>query len=170
MSKDKSAISHDVYSKMQVGEPVAVFKKTILGKVQVSVINPFNDEPEYVTMYGDPKKNHPECFVEVWSQMEQVYFERQNSPLFKRGYVVKLDTPVKPKRKDTEKATDYSKLKEADIKELVTAPFMKFKKELNAVDAIGVLYRILAIAEEIERPPKTMEHIQQRITELQQKE
>ena len=169
MTENKSPISHDVYSKMQVGEPVAIFKKTILGKVEVSVINPFNDTPEGVTMYGDPKKNHPECFVEVWSKMEEVYFERQNAPLFKRGYVVKLDEVVKPKRTDPQ-GTDYSKLTEADIKELVTAPFMKFKKELNEIDAIAVLYRVQAIAEEMERPFKTMEHINQRITELQQEE
>jgi hypothetical protein len=169
MSENKSAVSHDVYSKMQVGEPVAIFKKTILAKVQVSVINPFNEAPEYIMLYGDPKKNHPDCFVEVWSQMEEVYFERINDSLFKKGYITKLETNVKPKRKDTQEQ-DYSKLTEADIRELVTAPFMKFKKELNAIDVVGVLYRIQAIAEEMERPAKTMENIQQRITELQQKE
>ena len=166
----KKEVSHSVYSKMQVGEPVAIYKKTVLAKVEVSVINAFNDNrPENITLYGDPKKNHPDCFVEVWSQMEQVYFERQNAPFFKRGYLVKLDELVKPKRTDPQ-GKDYSKLTDADIKKMVTSPFMKFKKDLNAIDEVGVLYRVQSIAEEMERPYKTMEHIDQRITELQQKE
>lgn len=159
-------ISADVYSKMQVGTPIAVYKKMTLGKVEVSVINPFSGNPQNVLLVGNPNKNHPKCFIEVWSQKEEVYFDRQNANLFKGGYLEKLAEPVKPKRRDL-KEKDYSKISREYIEELVTAPFMKFKKELNEIDAAAVLYRVKDIAEELERPEKTMNHIRARIVEVQ---
>ena len=163
-------ISPDVFAKMQTGDPVAVYKKTILGKVEVSVINPFSGVPQNMMLYGEPNKNHPNCFVEVWSQMEEVYFERQNEVFFKKGTLIKLKEPKKPKRKGVGKEKDYDKITDEYLKELITAPFMKFKKELNAIDSDAVMYRILSLAEEMERPEKTMQHIRQRLTEVQQAE
>ena len=92
-------VSVDAFSKMQTGDPVAIYKKAILGKVEVSVVNPFNGVPENLILVGNPTKNNVNCFVEVWSQMEEVYFDRQNKPLFKAGYIVKLKDKVKPKEK-----------------------------------------------------------------------
>ena len=163
-------ISPDVYAKMQTGDPTAVYGKTILGKVEVSVINPFNGTPQNVMLEGDPKKNNPKCFVEVWSQMEEVYFERQNAPLFKEGYIIKMKDAKKPEVKQDAKETTYEDITDEYIEELITAPFMKFKSELNAIDSEAVVYRILSMAEEMERPEKTMQHIRQRLTEIQQKE
>jgi len=163
-------ISPDVFSKMQTGDPTAVYGKTILGKVEVSVINPFDGTPENVLLHGNPKKNDSNCFVEVWSQMEEVYFERQNAPLFKGGYLIKVKEGKKPPVKDKDKEVSYEGITDEYIEELITAPFMKFKSELNAIDSEAVVYRILSMAEEMERPEKTMQHIRQRLTEIQQKE
>lgn len=159
--------SPDVYAKMQTGDPVAVYTKTILGKVEVTVINPFSGSPENVLLEGDPKKKGSKCFYEVWSPMEEVFFERQNAPLFKEGYIKKLKDNKKPKPVKEKEVKDYSKLSDEDIELMVTSPFMKFKKELNEINSEAVLYRILAKAEEIERPEKTLEHIKQRLTEIQ---
>ena len=164
---NKENISVDVYSKMQTGDPIAVYKKTILGKVEVSVINPFSGTPENVMLHGEPRKNHPDSFVEVWSQMEEVFFERQNAPLFKDGLLTKLKEPKKPEVKGEPTEVDYSKFDDEAIEALVTAPFMKFKKELNEIDSDVVLYQILEVAEELERPEKTMQHIRQRLAEVQ---
>lgn len=162
----ENIVSPDAFSKMQTGEPRAIFKKAILGKVEVWVVNPFNGVPEAVMLEGNPSKNNPKCFVEVWSQMEEVYFERQNKPLFKEGYIVKLEGTEKPKEKGVKERT-YEEYTRERIEELVTAPFMKFKKDLNDIDSEPVLFRILSIAEELERPEKTMVHIRQRLTEVQ---
>ena len=159
-------VSADVFSKMQIGDPIAVYKKMTLGKVEVSVLNPFSGKPENILLYGDPNKNNPKCFIEVWSQKEEVYFDRQNSALFKGGYLEKLKEPVRPARRDI-KEKDYSEISREYIEELVTAPFMKFKKELNEIDAEAVLYRVKDVAEELERPEKTMNHIRARIVEVQ---
>jgi len=165
----EKTVSPDAFAKMQIGEPTAIFKKNILGKVEVSVVNPFNGIPEPVILYGNPAKNSEGCFVEVWSQMEEAYFERQNKSLFKKGYLVKLAEKEKPQPKgEVEKS--YEKYTKEVIEELVTAPYMKFKKELNEIDSEPILYRVLSIAEELERPEKTMVHIRQRLAEVQQKD
>ena len=163
-------VTPDVFAKMQTGDPIAVYGKTILGKVEVSVINPFDGTPQNVMLEGDPKKNNPKCFVEVWSQMEEVYFERQNAPLFKEGYIIKVKEGKKPEVKDKDKEVSYDNITDEYIKDLITAPYMKFKSELNAIDSEAVVYRVLSMAEEMERPEKTMQHIRQRLTEIQQKE
>ena len=162
-------VSVDAFSKMQTGDPVAIYKKAILGKVEVSVVNPFNGVPENLILVGNPTKNNVNCFVEVWSQMEEVYFDRQNKPLFKAGYIVKLKDKVKPKEKGKIEKS-YEEYTREKIEELVTAPYMKFKKDLNEIDSEPVLFRILTVAEELERPEKTMVNIRQRLTEVQQKE
>jgi len=165
----ENKVSPDAFSKMQTGDPVAVYKKAILGKVEVSVVNPFNGVPEPIILVGNPTTNDSRCFVEVWSQMEEVYFERQNKPLFKEGYVIKLKENVKPKEKG-EQEKSYEEFTRERIEELVTAPYMKFKKDLNEIESEPVLYRVLTVAEELERPEKTMVNIRQRLTEIQQKE
>jgi hypothetical protein len=169
MNKTESVISPDAFSKMQTGDPVAIYKKEILGKVEVSVINPFNGTPEPLILEGDPQKNDPRCFVEVWSQMAEVFFERQNKPLFKQGYIVKMKDTVKPEEKE-DLAKSYEHFTREHIEELVTAPYMKFRKELNEIDSEPILFRVLTVAEELERPEKTMINIRQRLTEVQQKE
>lgn len=167
MTEKQNELTPDVFSKMQTGDPIAVYKKAVLGKVWVSVINPFSGEPVEVELFGHPKKNNSKSFVEVWSQKEQVYFERENSPLFKQGYIVKLDEPQKPEA-DAEEEKDYSEYTRERIEELVTAPFMKFKHELNEIESEPILYRVETIATELERPEKTMQHIRQRIAEVQE--
>ena len=169
MSKPESVISPDAFSKMQTGDPVAVYKKEILGKVEVSVVNPFNGVPEPLILEGDPQKNDPRCFAEVWSQMEEVFFERQNKPLFKQGYIVKMKETVKPKEKE-DLAKSYEHFTREYIEELVTAPWMKLQKELKEIESEPILFRIITIAEELERPEKTMINLRKRLTEVQQKE
>jgi hypothetical protein len=101
--------------------------------------------------------------------MEEAYFERQNKSLFKQGYIVKLEEKEKPLEKGgVEKS--YEGITREKIEELVTSPYMKFKKDLNEIDSVPVLYRILEVAEELERPEKTMTNIRQRLTEVQQKD
>lgn len=165
---DNNLISPEVFAKMQTGNPVAVYKKTILGKVEVSVLDPFSKgAPRNIMLYGDPNKNHQNCFVEVWSQMEEVYFERQNSNFFKSGTIIKLKDNKKPKRIKQDEEKSYENITDSDIEELVTAPFMKFKNELDKIDSEAVVYRILSKAEEMERPEKTMQRIRQRLAEIQ---
>ena len=165
----ENTVSPDAFAKMQIGKPIAVFKKAILGKVEVSVVNPFNGIPEPVILYGNPSKNSEGCFVEVWSQMEEAYFERQNKSLFKQGYLVKLEEKEKPLEKGGVKKS-YEGFTKEIIEKLVTAPYMKFKKDLNEIDSVPILYRVLEVAEELERPEKTMNNIRQRLTEVQQKD
>jgi len=165
----EKTVSPDAFAKMQTGNPVAVYKKAILGKVEVSVVNPFNGVPESIILQGNPSKNSEGCFVEAWSQKEEVFFERQNKSLFKQGYLVKLEAKVKPQPKG-EAVKSYEEYSREVIEGIVTAPFMKFKKDLNEIDSEPVLYRVLTVAEELERPEKTMVHIRQRLTEVQQKD
>lgn len=159
-------LTQDVYSKMQTESPDAVYKKAILGGVWVKVINPFSGEPEDVLLKGKPKKNEEDCFVQLWSDKEVVFFERANKELIEKGYIIEWDKPVEPE----EKEKDYSEYTEERLVELVNAPFLKFKHELNEIDSEAVMYRLLETAQEEERPVKTIEHIEQRITELQQEE
>ena len=54
------AQERDIYSAMQEDEPLARYKKTILGKVHVIALNPFTEESEGVILQGVP--NDPAYF------------------------------------------------------------------------------------------------------------
>ena len=70
------AKNYDVYTKMQAGTPYASYKKTSLGKVFVSALDPFSGNPVGIILEGE--KGDEKEYVDVWSEGEDVFFKKTN--------------------------------------------------------------------------------------------
>ena len=155
--------TRDIYGKMATGEPLKVYRKTILGRVNVKAINPVEDVAEDVILSGNPDDRSCEtCFVEIWSDKELVYFLRANRTHLSEGTLVEDTKP-----RDTEIKKTPNNLSDEEIEELVVSPFLKLKKVVESMTTESAVSRVLREAEKAERPEKTITFIRERLSEIQ---
>lgn len=151
--------SHDVFSAMAEGEPYKIYKKTILGKLHLSVLNPFTQVPEGIILEG--RKNEPGCFIEIWTPMEDKYLQRMNRKHFEKGYLVEYTKPINIIETSPNQITDE------EIEELLNKPFKSLEHALKKFDSVAPVYRIKQMAEEMEKSEKIIKHIDARLSELE---
>jgi hypothetical protein len=156
-------MDYDSYSRMQVGEPLRTFKKTILGKVNVKILDPFEGAGKDILLFGDPRrKNCPNCFVELWTDKEVMYFLRSNKIHLESGVLVEHTKP-----RDTKIAKTVNNLSDEEIEELVVAPWMKLKATVDKMTSIAAVSRVVDAAETAERPEKTMKYLREKLSLMQ---
>jgi len=160
----KEGLTHEVYSAMQVGKPFCTYIKTILGKVAVTVLNPFSGVPEGVILEGNP--NDLDAFetitVQVWSLQEDEFFKRTNASHFKSGNVrVLKEVEVPVKERSVNDITDE------EIVTVLNKPFLALKNKLNAFTSVAPVYRVLKRAEDMEKSEKILNSIRARLAELE---
>lgn len=154
-------VDQSIYSAMQLGTPYKKYKKTILGKVYLEVWNSFLKKPEGLILFGNPKLNQEDCFIEVWSEQEDVFLKRRNTKHFKDGTIQTWTTePVK-----TEKL--YSDYTDEEVKEIVNSKFMSLQATLRKADSEVFVNRLLDMAREEDRSEKIIKAITARISEIQ---
>jgi hypothetical protein len=155
--------TRDIYSMMATGEPIKVYRKTILGKVNVKTINPVEDKAEDIILHGNPDNRSCEtCFIEIWSDKELVYFLRANRKHLQEGVLVEDTKP-----RDTKIKKTVNNLPDEEIEKLVKAPFLKLKKLVEEMTTEAAVARVLREAEKQERPEKTVTFIRERLSEIQ---
>lgn len=154
-----------VYSAMQKDAPYATYKKVILGKASVKVINPFSENPEEHILEGNPGKNDKGCFVDVWSVEGDMFFQKMNELLLKQGVLVSYDRESKPLVVDI---NEYNVMDDKELFELLKAPFFSLEAALNKMDSEAPVQRMLVIAEQEEISSKRIGHIEARLAELQE--
>lgn len=159
MNKDSQ-----MYSAMQSDNPYATYKKVILGKASVKVINPFSENPEEVILKGNPGKNEEGCFIDVWSLEQDMFFQRINETLIKQGVLVPYNREAKPIIKTV---NEYNVKTDEELYELLTEPFFTLKAALEKMDSEAPVQRLLRIAEDEEMSEKKIKHIRARLAELQ---
>jgi len=157
-------MSQAIYSAMQDGRPLRTYIKTILGKVYVTVINPFLGKPEGVILEGNPNDpdNFTKCSVKVWSIKEDEFFKRINETHFKSGnirIVKEVDEPVKK--------LSVNDISDEDIVVTLNKPFLALKNKLNKFTAVAPVYRFLKRAEDMEKSEKILNSIRARLAELE---
>lgn len=155
----------DVFTAMQEGDPVASYRKTVLGKVYVTVLNVFSKEPEMVQLYGQP--GEPKSIISVWSIPEDIFFQRSNRRLLEKGSVIRVDLP---KRADLPApATPVSLEQSSDevLRQLVNSRFKALEAALNKTGSEALVYRLLTLAQEEEKSEKIINAIKLRLTEIQ---
>ena len=153
----------DLYSRMQSGKPLAVYKKKILGKLNVRVLNPFDQKPMHTILQGDPrKKNCPKCFVELWTDKELMYFLRSNRIHLDGGNLIEYTKTLSSKIERT-----VNNLSDEEIESLVKAPFLKLKKTVEKMTSIAAVSRVVDTAETAGRPEKTMLYLRERLSLMQ---
>ena len=160
-------INSKVYAAMQTGKPYKTYKKTILGKASVKILNPFSQKPEEVILQGNPKKNEEGCFVDVWSEMEDVFLKRSNVSHIKRGVLIPFDRESTKLEPDVNK---YNVLTDEELYDLLSNPFFKLQNALNKMTSPAPVYRLLSLAEEEEKSVKIVNAIKGRLAEIQEQE
>lgn len=155
----------EVFSAMAEDKPIVSYVKTIVGKVHLTVLNPFSGKPEPVTLYGSPAANNPKAVVQVWSTKDDLFFRQMNREHFEAGNLKSLT----PKEEVTRKQEPVSPntITDDEITEILNKPFLALKNKLNSFTAPAPVYRFERMAEEMEKSEKILEAIRARASELE---
>jgi hypothetical protein len=161
------SMSMDVVSAMAAEKPFKTYKKTILGKVAVKVFNPMAQKPEEIILKGDPSKNEKGCFVDVWSEQENVFIKRMNERHMREGILMPVDREKVPVEEDI---NEFNVLTDDELYELLNSPFFKLQNALNKMTSQAPVQRLITIAEQEEKSEKILKVIRARLAELQELE
>jgi len=154
----------DVFAKMQVEEPFKRYKKTILGKVFVMCLDPFEGRPVGKILAGNPRKDDEGCFFDTWGAKDDAYFRRANKKHFDQKLLIEVSAAkvVEAKPKTADDMTDN------EMVELVNARgYMKLHQALNKMNSKPTISRLLEIAEQQEKSEKILNAIRKRLSELE---
>ena len=156
--------SHNSFTLMKAGTPLATFKKTILGQLSVDVISLFDDQPMNILMKGIPAKNEEGSFVEIWSEKGLMYFLRspRNKKHLTAGRLIEYNRP-----RDTNVQKTANNLSEEELEALVVSPFMRLKSVVESMTTEAALLRIVEAAETANRPEKTMLYLRGKLSLIQ---
>lgn len=157
----------DVVAAMAKDEPYKTYKKTILGKVAVKIYNPLKQAPEEIILQGDPSKNERGCFVDVWSEQENVYLKRMNERHMREGILLLVE---KEKLPIVEEVNKYNVMSDEELRETLNSPFFTLKNALNSMTSEAPVQRLIILAEEEEKSEKIMNQLRARLAELQELE
>jgi len=158
---NSQAINSDIFSAMQTEKPYKRYKKVILGKVYLTVLNPFSMQPDGMILQGNPRTNDKGCFIEVWTPQEDVFLRRMNEVHFNDG------TLVEWKEKSPKKEKTYSEYSEDDVVEIINSHHLTLSNTLNKINSEAFLLRLLSKAEELEKSDKIIKRIEARLSEVQ---
>jgi hypothetical protein len=155
----------DIFSAMQDGEPIARYKKTILGRVHVTVLNEFSDEPEEKILMGNPEKQADleTSSIEVWTPKADSFFRKINRKHFDAGRIVKM----KGEKAKVVREPSPNEITDEEIEELLNSPFLALKARLDKFTDEAPVFRLLNMSRELEKSEKLIKHIEQRLSELQ---
>ena len=155
---------YDVFSAMQSGEPLAVYRKTILGKVHVITLNPFTEEAEGVILKGDPAKADEieTQVIELWTDKTKLFFERMNKKHIAAGRLALVKRESLP-----EAPPSPNVISDEEIDQLLDQKFLALRARLDKFTDPAPVFRILNRAREQEKSEKIIKHIEERISELQ---
>ena len=153
--------SQEMYDAV-LGEPKAVFKKTITGKVVVQVLDPFdvrNKTVLHVILQGDDKS--PTSKVKLYSDEEYKYFVIANRRLLEEGIVV----PVEGYEEEEVEIKYYT---DEEIEEyLKDRYFKRFKKFIDEyVTSPERLARVLNIAKNMDISKSKIDLLRAKAMEL----
>lgn len=162
---DKAVFDPSVYSKMQVDEPYKRYKKVILGKVFVFYLDPFSGKMEGKILAGDPNKGDEGCYLETWTDRDDIFFRRMNEKHFKAGRIIEAVKEAKPVVvKNPNEMTDD------ELEGLASSRYMKLVNTLNKMTSTAVVSRLLNIAMDLEKSEKILTPIKARLSELERLE
>jgi hypothetical protein len=150
------------YSAMQTGNPYRTYKKTVLGRVYVSVIDPFSEQPTGILLYGDPKRGDESCFIDMWSERDDLFFKKMNKVHFASGYIIESPRPEK-----VQVEIPIEQYSDEQLKGVINLKFLALQAKLNKIESEAVLLRMVDIAENIEKSAAIIRAIKARLSEIQ---
>lgn len=149
---------YDVFAAMQEGkEPLARYRKTIVGKVHVVALNPFSEQPEGVLLEGDSK----DSYIELWNIKQLVFFERMNRNHLEAGRVIKMEkAPVPP-------PPSPNQLTDDEIDKLLEGKYPTLKSRLTTFTDTAPVLRLLNRARELEKSEKIVKYLEERLSQIE---
>lgn len=146
-----------------LGEPKAVFKKTILGQVTVELLDPFDLKNKTTIKHilrGEP--GSPESVVKLYSDEEVKYFYIANRRLIETGLIAPANVENQPVEPEVKFYTDE------EIEEMLKSRyFKKFEKFLNEyADTPAKIARIIEIAKRVDLTKSKINLIRAKAMEL----
>lgn len=163
----KGNIDPKIFDRMQSGEPVAVYVKTIVGKLGVVVWNHFENKPDYRILEGDPRDPDVDLeniTIKLWSDVDKTYFLNSNKEHVLEGKLSETEAGKLPE------LVTSNMLTEREIEEILGQPFFTLDNKLKELTSDVPVRRILEKAVEMNRPIKTINHIKARLVEIQEEQ
>lgn len=156
--------SNEIYSAMIGGRPYKTYRKTILGRVYVTSLNMISGTPtpEGVILSGDPKRKDPGTMFDVFSEQEDYFFRKMNKRHFDSGVIIEYVRTEEPKERTIEEFSDE------ELRAIIAKPFKALENSINSTKSVATLYRILNLAQEMEKSEKVIRHIESRLSEVQE--
>lgn len=152
----------DSYMKAQEsGIPAARYIKTIVGKVVVTVVDPFSGQPSEIVLQGKPaKENLDRVVITLWTPFEHEFFRRTNKILLDSGVIA-------PYTEEIIEEISVNEISDEEIKDILSKKYFALMNLLSRVTSPEVVKRILRIAEEENKQIGTINKIKERLSELQ---
>ena len=157
------SFERELFAAMSEGVPLKRYIKTILGKVYVTTLNPFDGRPQAIELYGNPRPKNPRAIVEIWTSKEDVFFQKMNAAHFKAGNL----RPLEKKEVTKDEGKSPNEISDAEIEEILNKPFLALKNKLNKFTTSAPVYRFLLKAEDMEKSEKIANAIKARLAELE---
>lgn len=157
---------YDVYSAMQDGEPLAVYKKGIMGKVHVVTLNPFTEEAEGIILEGNPgkAKELETQIIELWTTKSKLFFERMNKKHIAAGRLNLVKKESLPKIPPSPNV-----ISDEEIDKLLNSKFLALRARLDKFTDSAPVFRLVNRARELDKSEKIVKHIEEKISQLQLK-
>lgn len=154
----------DEISKRMVDKnPVKSYKKVVLGQLLLKTWDSMLGKEVEIIFSGEP--NSESAIFDVWSDWEKLYFERNNKKHFEKGMLIPWT-----RQEEVEAVRGFEQYTDAELTEIVNSKFLSLQSTLNKIKTVAVLFRMMAIASELEKSDKITSIIQKRISELQTEE
>jgi hypothetical protein len=154
----------EMYAAMQTGKPVRTYKKTILGQVYCTILDPFNNEPKGILLYGDPKKGEESTMVDVWNDVQDLFFKRTNKRSLETGMIIEV-----ARKEDSSilNPEPYATASDEEIDSILKQKYYTILSALNKCTNTTVLTRFLERARLLEKSEKIINTIISRISEIE---
>lgn len=156
-----------VFTAMNGNDPVAAYRKTTLGKVFVTVLNMFSQEPEALLLYGEPNVSNPDSIVYMYSIPEDVFFRRQNRRHFQDGTIIPVAIAKKEEVQPVAEDLPLEQSSDEQLRQLVNSKFKALEAALNKTESEALLNRLVAIARDEEKSERIVKAIETRLSEVQ---
>lgn len=149
-----------IFAAMEQRQPIAIFKKTIVGKVYVTVLNPFTDQVEGMHLEGNAEAGDERAFVELYDQKSLAFFKRINKKQFDLGNLIQVDTLP-------EEEESPNQITDEEIESLLGEPFFTLKNKLDTFTEVAPVLRLLNKARDMDKSEKLIKHIEEKMAEIE---
>ena len=151
-----TTLDYDTYSAMQADAPLAIYRKTIIGKVAVTVLNPFSNAPEGLILVS----NGEDSYVKLWDNKQLSFFERANRDHLKNGRLQRVEQVPTPQ-------PSPNIVTDEELDELLAGHYKTLQSKVKTFTSEAPVLRLLNRARELEKSEKLIKYLEGVVAEIQ---